>query len=62
MKQATTIAVVLLALVAVAHLARIIMGLDANVGAWAVPMWISYLGVLIPGGLSFMVFREHQGD
>ncbi len=59
MKPATTIAVVLLALVALAHVLRVAFGVPANVGGWVVPMWVSYIGVLLPGGLAYFVYREH---
>ena len=60
MKPATTIAVVLFALVALAHLLRVAFGTPATVGTWTVPMWVSYIGVLLPGGLAYFVYREHQ--
>ena len=59
MKPATTIAVVLLALVALAHVLRVAFGVPASVGGWVVPMWVSYIGVLLPGGLAYFVYREH---
>ena len=61
MKQATTIAVALFALVALAHMLRLVFGVEATVGQWAVPMWVSFIGVLLPGGLAYFVYREHQG-
>ena len=60
MKPATTIAVVLLGLVALGHVLRLVYGLEAVVGDWTVPMWVSYIGVLLPGGLAYMIYREHQ--
>lgn len=60
MKPATKFAVVLLSLVAVAHLLRLIFGLEVLVGSWAAPMWISVLGVLVPGGLAYMIVKEHK--
>lgn len=60
MKPATKFAVVLLSLVAVAHLLRLIFGLEVLVGSWAAPMWISVLGVLVPGGLAYFIVKEHK--
>ncbi len=60
MKPATMIAVVLLGLVALGHALRLVYGLEAVVGDWMVPMWVSYIGVLLPGGLAYFVYREHQ--
>ena len=60
MKQATTITVALLALVALGHVLRLAFGVPASVGDWSVPMWVSFIGVLLPGGLAYFVYREHQ--
>lgn len=60
MKPATKIAVALLALVALAHVLRLVFGVDATIGQWVVPMWVSFIGVLLPGGLAYYVYREHQ--
>ena len=78
MKPATKIAMILLALVAVAHLWRLVMGVSVVIGAdvatlnelvgggavaqggWIVPMWISVVGTLVPGGLAWMMFKEHS--
>jgi len=60
MKPATTIAMILLSLVAIAHLLRVLYGLEIIVGSWSVPMWGSYLGIAIPGALAFFIYREHQ--
>ena len=59
MKPATKIAVALLALVAVAHLLRLLFGLEVVVGGWVAPMWASVLGAVIPGALAYFVYREH---
>ena len=39
---------------------RLVVGVEATVGQWAVPMWVSFIGVLLPGGLAYLVYREHQ--
>ncbi len=62
MKPFTTIAIVILALVAVLHVLRLILGWEAVINGMAVPMWVSVLGALVAGGLAVMVWREsHQG-
>ncbi len=60
MKSATRIATILLSLVALAHLLRVVMGVEITVGDWNAPMWASYLGVVIPGALVYFIYREHQ--
>ena len=59
MKTATKIAVALLALVAIGHLLRLLIGFDLVIGGWAAPMWASVLGAVIPGALAYLVYREH---
>lgn len=60
MKPATKIAVVVLGLVALGHALRLVFGVEATIGLWVVPMWVSFIGVLLPGGLAYYVIREHQ--
>ena len=58
MKPFTTVAVVLLALIAIVHLLRLFAGWEVTVVGLAIPVWWSALGVLIAGGLALMVWRE----
>ena len=65
MKPFTTAAIVVFTLVAGLHLARIVLGWKVIVGEQVmalggtpIPMWASYLGVVIAGGLAVMVWRE----
>ena len=60
MKIATRIAVLLLSLVAVFHILRLVLGWELIIDGWSAPMWASYLGVAIPGGLAFFMYREHR--
>ncbi len=67
MKPFTTAAVVVFVLVAVLHLARIALGWHViigdsvmAVGGTSIPMWVSYLGAVIPAVLAVMVWREAQ--
>ena len=43
--------------VAIAHLLRIFMALPVTIGDWAVPIWASWLAVIVVGGLSYMGLR-----
>ena len=45
------------ALVALLHLSRIYMGWPAVIGSWAVPMWVSWIGLVVAGGLSYFGLR-----
>ncbi|MCP6719048.1 MAG: hypothetical protein KJI71_02305 [Patescibacteria group bacterium] len=40
-------------IIALVHLTRIIMVWNAVVGSWAVPMWVSWIAVLIAGYLAY---------
>ena len=45
-------------LVALAHVARLALGLPVQVGATAIPFWVSWLGLFASGGLSVLGFRS----
>lgn len=47
----------LFSLVALAHLLRIINGMSVQVDEYAVPMFVSWIGFIIPAGLAFWAFR-----
>ncbi|MEK9183950.1 MAG: hypothetical protein AAB890_02660 [Patescibacteria group bacterium] len=40
-------------LITLLHLSRILMGWEANIGGWDVPMWLSWLAVVIAGYLAY---------
>jgi hypothetical protein len=58
MKPFTTIAVVFLTLIAIVHLLRLFAGWEVIVAGFVIPVWWSALGLVIPGGLALMVWRE----
>lgn len=60
MKPATTIAAILLALLSLAHLVRLILGVEFIAAGHAIPQWASVLGFLVPGALAVWVWREHR--
>lgn len=43
--------------VAVLHLARLMFGIDVLLGDFSIPMWLSWIGVLIAGYLSYCSFH-----
>ena len=47
-----TITVAIFTIIAVLHLARIVYGWEAMIGGWEMPMWVSWLAVLVAGGLA----------
>jgi hypothetical protein len=58
MKPFTTLAIAIFTLVACLHVLRILMGWDVTIGGAVIPMWASYLGLLLAGGLAMMLWRE----
>jgi len=48
---------VLFSLVALAHLLRIAYGMSIQVDEYTVPMFVSWLGLIVPAGLAFWAFR-----
>lgn len=44
-------------LVALAHLLRIVLAVPVTIGEWAAPMWVSWLGMILAGGLSYFGLR-----
>ena len=60
MKPFTTLAAVLLGVVALAHLYRIVVPFEVTVAGQAVPQWVSIVGVIVAGGLAAMLWRESR--
>jgi hypothetical protein len=51
------VAGIIFAVVALLHLARIYMDWPIEIGGWSVPMWISWVGLVVAGGLAFFGLR-----
>jgi hypothetical protein len=52
-KTFVTIATVIFALVAVLHLLRLVIGWSVIIDTWTAPMWVSWVGLVVAGGLSY---------
>jgi hypothetical protein len=48
--------------VALFHLVRIYMGWPVMIGDWSVPMWLSWIGLIVAGGLAFFGLSLAAGD
>lgn len=44
-------------LIALGHLLRLLYRVPAELGQWVVPVWVSVIGVLLPGALALWAFR-----
>lgn len=61
MKTGSVLAIALFVLVALAHLLRLLTGMPVTAGDWNVPQWVSLLGVIVPGAVAALLYREsHQ--
>jgi hypothetical protein len=56
-KTFSVVAGLIFTLVALFHLVRIYMGWPVDIGDWSVPMWFSWIGLVVAGGLAFFGFR-----
>jgi hypothetical protein len=56
-KTFALVAGVIFALVALLHVLRLFMGWPMVIGSWSVPMWLSWAGLIIAGGLSVLGLR-----
>ena len=62
MKPGSLVAIILLELVAVAHLLRVVLGLQVTVGTTDIPMWVSVIGIIVPAGVAYLLWREGRSD
>ena len=56
----TLLAVLFLALIAIAHLLRLVFGWQIMLNATFIPMWVSVIGLLIAGGLAVALSWESR--
>jgi hypothetical protein len=59
-KPFTMLAVVIFAVIALLHAYRLVTHFHVVLGSHDIPMWVSYVGVLIPALLAFMIYRESK--
>ena len=60
MKPAALVAVVFLSVVALLHALRLLFQLPFTLGDLEIPMWVSVLAVVGPGGLAVWLWREQR--
>ena len=60
MKPFTLAAVAVLGIVALAHLYRLVRPFEVIVAGSEVPQWVSIVGLIVAGGISFMLWRESR--
>jgi len=53
---------IIFALVALFHLVRIFMEWPVMIGGWSVPIWVSWVALIVAGGLALFGFRFTAND
>ena len=54
----TLIAALIFACMALIHVYRLFTDFQVILGSHTIPIWVSYLGIVVPGLLAIMLFRE----
>lgn len=60
MRPFTNLAIVVLGIVALAHLYRLVRPFEIIVAGSVIPQWVSILGLIVAGGISVMLWRESR--
>lgn len=60
MRPFTTIAVLILMVVGVAHAIRLCLGWEITLNGIHIPVWLSGVAMIVTGGLSVMLWRESR--
>ena len=55
-----TVTATLFLVVALIHLLRIIIGWPVEIGGLSIPLWVSWLGVLLAGALAYFGFTQKR--
>jgi hypothetical protein len=61
-KTFSIVAGIIFAVVALLHLVRIYMDWPLVIAGWSVPMWVSWVGLVVAGGLAFFGLRLAARD
>jgi len=61
MKPATMLSMLVLAMVAVGHLLRLVLGVEIRVAGILVPLWVSVIACVVPAGLVVDLWLESRG-
>lgn len=57
----TYIAALIFAVIGVGHIVRVITDFQFVVGSHSIPMWVSYVAIVVTLGLAWMLCREARG-
>jgi hypothetical protein len=59
-KTYATITATLFLVVGIAHLLRIILGWQVEIGSLSIPFWVSWLAVVVAGALAYSGFTQKR--
>ena len=62
MRPFTTAASVVFGLVCLGHIARLCLGWDVTINGLHIPLWLSFVGVIVTGVLAFMLWWEARNE
>ena len=54
------LAAIVFASVALAHFLRVVFDVPVTVGNTAIPMWVSGVGIVVPGVLAWLLFKNSR--
>ena len=60
-KQAHTLTATLFTIISVLHLTRVAKGWDAVIAGWQVPMWVSWVAIVVAGYLAYHFWYVASG-
>jgi hypothetical protein len=60
MKTGTLLAIILFALVALAHVLRLVFGTEVIVAGTPVPQWVSAVAVVVPAVIAWLLWKESR--
>lgn len=60
MRPGSMLAFIVMIVVAIAHAARVVSGTRIVVDGSIIPVWVSYVGVVVPAWIAWMLWRERE--
>ena len=60
MKIGSKLAILLFIIVAFMHALRLIYGINVTVENWVVPQWVSLFGIIGPGIIALLLWKERS--
>ncbi len=58
MRTGSNFAILVFIIVAIAHFLRLYKGVSITIGDWSVPQWASILGIIVPGAIAWLLWKE----